>query len=472
MAEAWLPLPLNQPLYSNADPDAVVGYQTAIENGFINDLGGHSRFPGLKPFAQLNDNGRVYLHDWNGDLIAATSKGRIYRIDRSGSVEDVTGISVSGGRRVIFSKTDRELHLAAGGPIIRLRRDRTELLSENAPSATHVGWIDGYTLAAEINSGRFYHSRANEPDKWDPLDTFAADGSPDNINCLIVTPFREVLVGGPESIEQYERVATGDAPFFRRWAVGDGVSAPYALIFADNAVWTINNLTELVRFSGQMSEAVSSAFGMILESIDDWSEAWIGGYPDKPLHILGQKFILLQMPFATNAYGTKGVTLLFDYKNRRHAELYGWSDADGIPARWPGWSHWTLWNRHFVGGEGNVYELSPASFQHAGATQRWLVRTAHLASGNQANIKALRLQVKRGIGSSADAPDISVRSSRDGRPFGTSIRRSLGKAGQRLQMIEFGGFGIGSTFQFEISCSADCEIELVKAEVRVEEVGH
>jgi hypothetical protein len=470
--EDWSPLPLNQPLYANLDADAVVGYQTAIENGYLNDMGGHSRFPGFSAFASLADNGRVYLNDWNDDLIASTSKGQVYRIDRQGNVENITGVPVSGGRRAIFAKTDTELHIAAGGPIIRLRGARTELLSKDAPDATHIGWIDGYSLAAEVQSGRFYHSDPNEPSVWDPLSTFAADGNPDNINSLIVTPFREILIGGPDSIEQFERAAQGSIPFFRRWSVGDGVSVPYAMIFADNAVWTVNNLSEVIRFSGQISEAVSSEIGRLMERIDDWNEGWIGGFPDRPLHIAGQKFILLQAPHATNAYGTKGVTLLLDYRNKRWCELYGWDADKGVPTRWPGWSHWTLWGKIFVGGEGRVYEMTPDAFTLAGGTQRWLVRTAHLAMGNQAHIKAFRLQIKRGIGSSSEAPDISVRCSRDGRPFGNRIRRSLGKAGQRLQMIEFGAFGIGSTFQFEISCSANCDIQLMRAEVKTDPVGH
>lgn len=473
MSEAWKPLPLDKPLYANLHPDAVGGgFQTAVENGFINEQGGHSRFPGFSLFANLGGNGRVYLHDVGGDLIAATSLGAIYRIDRSGTATNVTGVPVAGGRRVVFAKTDRdELLMAAGAEIVRLRAAQTELLSRDAPLTTHVAWIDGFTVAIEVNSGRFYHSEAGEPDSWDPLDTFSADGSPDNINSLLVTPFRELLLGGAQSVEQFERLG-GDAPFFRRWAIGDGVKLPYALIFADNAAWTVNALTEFVRLSGQTSQSASSSIGRLLEAIDDWSDAWIGGYPDRPLHTLGQKFIILQIPHATNAYGTKGVTLAYDYKNKRFFSLFGWDQGNAAPKRWPGWSHWTLWDRVFVGGEGKVYELTPNAYSHAGETQRWLVRTSHMSMDTDVMVNDFRLAVRRGVGSTTVQPSIRVRCSLDGRPFGPWISRSLGGPGDRLQFIEFGHFGSGSTFQWEISSTDDCAVDLMKAQVKLEALGH
>lgn len=472
MAQDWEALPLDKPLFANLDADAVVGYQTAIENGFINELGGHTRFPGLKVFAPLGGKARVYLHDFDGDLIAATSQGQTYRIDRRANVANVTAVPVAGGRRVVFAKTDQALLMAAGGPIVRLRDRTTEILSQAAPKSTHVAWIDNFTIAIEINSGRFFNSGAGAPDSWNPLDVFAADGNPDNINSLLVTPFRELLLGGENSIEQFERLTTGVVPFFRRWAIGDGVKLPYALVFADSATWLVNSANEVVRFQGQNATPKSDAIGKLLEEVDDWTDTFIGGYPDKPLHWAGQKFILLQIPNATNPYGTKGITLVYDYRQSRWFSLYGWDSANAVPSRYPIWSHWRLWDRTFAGGEGVIYELTDEVHTNADQVQRWLVRTSHIAQGNALQIQNLRLQIKRGLGGSATAPTIQVRCSRDGKPFGQSITRSLGKAGERLQMIEFGHFGTGSHFQFEFACTDDCPVNLLKAEIKTMPVGH
>ena len=470
--DEWTALPLSASLFANLDQDAVVGHTTAIENGFINELGGHTRFPGLVEFCDLQDNGRVYLSDFDGDLLAATSKGQAYRIAQNGTVTNVTKVPVSGGRRVIFAKDNQQAYMAAGGPIIRLRGTQTEILSSAAPLATHVATIDGYVVASEINSQRWLYSNPGFPDQWPPLNTFSADSSPDNITAFMIDDFRELLFGGISAVEQWERVPTGNTPFFRRWAIGEGIKAPYVMLWADNSMWTVNKLAEFVKFQQQLAESVSNDIGLILEGIDDWSDAWLGGFPNSPCHVVGQKFMILQMPNATNSYGTKGVTLLYDYRNKRWGSLYGWDTSNGVPARWPGWSHWRLWDKVFVGGEGKIYTFTTDTYTNDGIQQRWLIRTSHIAQGNALQIKDFRLQLKRGVGGSASAPNIRVRCSRDGNPFGPWIRRDLGVAGDRIQFKQFGCFGNGSTFMFEISSADDCPISLIKAEVKTVEIGH
>lgn len=471
-AEGWIALPIDKPLFANLNEDAVVGRLTAIENGFLNEENGHTRFPGLRLFCDFSDtdSGRVYLNEFEGDLIAATSRGQVHRIARDGTETNVTKVPISGGRRVIMAKSNQEMFFAAGGPIIRLRGKTTELLSKDAPLATHVGWIDGFTIANEMNSQRWFWDDGSNT--WDPLNTESANGMPDNINSMIITPFREIIFGGDSSIEQFERYVVGDVPFFRRWAIGDGVQFPYVMLFADNAVWTINKLTEFVRFSQQTSQAASSDIGVLLESIDDWTDAWLGGYPDSPLHVIGQKFMVLQAPYASNPYGTKGVTLLFDYRAKRFSTLYGWDTKNGVPGRWPGWSHWRLWNKVFVGGEGKIYELTTDSYLNDGVLQRWLVRTAHISEKNMLQVKDFRLRMRRGQGSSNAQSTIRVRCRRDAKTWGPWITRGLGFAGDAIQFKNFGPFGTGTSFMWEISTSDDCPVDLIKAEVKVAEIGH
>lgn len=469
--EAWTPIPIDQQLFRNVDEAAARNFATAMENAYLNDLGGVTRFPGFEEFARLDDNGRVYLYDWNNDLIAATSKGQVYRIDRAGRVENVTGVPLSGGRRAIFTKGDREMQIVAGGPPVRLRDQRTEILNPDLPSATFIATLDNYTILSEVNSGRFVHTPAGQPAEFNPLDTLSADGNPDNINAMIVTPFRELMITGAQSIEQFEPTGNGERPFARRFSIGDGVSVPYAMLFADNAVFTINGLKEVVRFAGQVSSSESRQIGRMLERVDDWSDAWIGGYPDKPLHLEGMKFLLLQIPNATNIHGTQGITLVFDYANKRWFELFGWDNIEGVPTRWPGWSHWTMWDETFIGGEGVVYRMTGDQFTHAGGIQRALVRTGIFQVGDQAHVKNFRLQIKRGMGGPDTESFISVRCSRNGRPFGNFIRRSLGRMGVNTPILEFGQFGQGATFQWEISVASDVEIEIVKAEVKYDGLG-
>mgnify|MGYP001576753000 FL=1 len=463
----WQSIDLSAKLFLNVEEAVLRKSAAALENCFINEAGGHSRFPGLKAFVTLPGSAPTYLHGWKapiGDLIAV-SNSRVYRIDRAGTVSDVTGVPVSGDRRVIFDETDNELVMAAGGEIIRLAGETTEILSPDAPLSTHVGYIDGYLVAVEVSSGRFQHSSANDFRTWDPLDTFSADGKPDEINGMLVSPYRELLLTGVDSVEQFERLPSGTTPFFRRWSVGEGVLAPYTLVAVDQGNFAINSTYEFVRFTGQVSEAVGDDLQATFEKVDDWTGAWTAA-----VQIKGQKFVLLQMPEAASAYGTKGITCLYDYRQKKWYNLYGFDG--GVPVKWPGCSYEEIWGRRFVGGNGVIYELDTDVYSNVGQTQRMLGRTAPMDHWGPAFVDNVRMRVKRGVGSSSSEddkpPKIAFRAIRDGKRRTKWKYRSLGRPGDTYNMIQFGGMGHAmSTFQFEWQITDPVSAEIVKLEAEV-----
>lgn len=435
--------------------------QAAIENAYVNEAGGHTRFPGLAVVASLGGAGPTYLDEWKGDLVAE-SNSRVYRMSRENVVTDVTGAPVNGDGRAVFEETDNELVIAKGGPIVRLAGNLTELLAAEAPEATHVAYVDRFLLANEKHTGLFQHSEAGLYREWDALDTFAADGKPDDITSMIVTPYREVILAGPKSVEQFERLTSGNIPFFRRWSVGEGVHAPYTLLAEDQGVWCVNSKLEFVRFTGQQSDPNSDDIGRNLEAIDDWTLAWAVS-----MSIDGQKFILLQAPFATNSYGTKGVTLVLDYRQKKWFSLYGWDTTAIAPTRWPGWSYKKLWGRNFVGGNGKILELTNSVFTNDGQQQRMLGRTAHIDKWGESRVDDVEIRIKRGLGSHEEAPVFSLRAKRDNKQWTRWNRKSLGLAGDTDMILNFGPMGWAKTWQFEWECTDNCEVELVAMRAHV-----
>ena len=332
-------------------------------------------------------------------------------------------------------------------------------------------FIDNFILAND--EGRFFHSEAGTFTSWNPLDVFAANSEPDNVTAILVTPFREVMMCGPQSIEQFER-SVGTASFFRRWTVGEGVSEPYALVHADNALIAVNDKRELVRSSGQTSQPISIDIGAVIEAAGiDWSGAWIGGFPDQPLHFDGQKFILLQLPNAATPYGGKGLTYAYDYRQQKWCTLYGWDATKGRPDRWPGWCHWPLWDEVFIGGDnGQIGKLSKSVHTNFGATQRMLARTAYLSEQGEITIDNLRVRLRRGVGDNTTDPTFSLRVRRDDGPWGRWQRKGLGKAGDRSMTVEFGRQGHGHVFQFEWEVTDDCSVEVHKMQAQVAQIGY
>ena len=454
----WKPIAIDTKLFTNVRETALKKANAAIENAFINEAGGHTRFPGLQAVVTLLGAGvaPTYLSEWQGNLIA-TSNSRIFRMDQSENVLDVTGVPLSGDGRAVFDKTDNELVFCAGAEILRLAGNQTEILSPDAPLSTHVGYIDGFLLAIERFSGRFQHCDVDDFRTWDPLNTFAANGKPDDLNAMIVTPYREIIMTGLESVEQFERLSSGTTPFFRRWATGEGILAPYTLLAEDQGTFGMNKDFEFVRFSGQTSQPASDDVGRSFESVDDWTHAWA-----VPIRILGQKFVLLQIPRATNPYGTKGLTFLYEFRSKKWFNLYGWDADAALPARWPGWSYQRLWNRHFVGGNGKILELVEGVYTNDGAVQRILGRTAHMDSWGEANVQNVRMRIHRGVGdvNAEKPPTIALRAIRDNKHTTRWHHKSLGAPGETDLEIDFGPMGFARTWQFEWQCTENVLIDL------------
>jgi len=465
----WTQLPLDSKLYSNLDPIHLTRAFAAVENGYINEGGGHSRFPGHRRFATFNSTGRVYMTDFHGDLIAATGLGRLFKVMKTGDFEAVPGVLVPGGKRVIFDEVEDRLNIVAGGQIIQYDGAKTTLLSPDAPQkVSHIGSIDGYVLA--IEEGRLYNSDPTDPSSWDPLDVFGADSKPDHINAMLVTPYREIMLLGEKSTEQWQRTPNGNAPFYRQQAFSEGNPYAYAVTFVDNALMMVNRQKEIVRVSANSSKPFSEDIQKQLQAIDDWTDAWMGGFPDEPLSINGQVFMLLQAPYASNPYGSKGLTFLFDIKNKKFSNLYGWDTETQQPNRWPGWSYWPMWDKIYVGGEGCIYEMTPDSYYHESTLTRWMIRTGHI-SNNGATIENLRLSILRGIGTYESEPTIRVRCRRDNNGWSRWKSRGLGRKGKGNMTLDFGNFGTAYNHQFEIQVTDNCAVEIRDAMAQVSDAG-
>ncbi|CAB4144006.1 hypothetical protein UFOVP469_5 [uncultured Caudovirales phage] len=467
----WAAFPWDAKMYASADETLLSRAVAAVENGYANPAGGMSRFPGLASFVNFGVGGsRTYLTEFRGNMMAATDQGRLYRVDRSGAFQDVTGVPISGGKRVVFSQTEDMLVMAAGGPILRLAGARTQQLSADAPQSTHVGFIDGYLLAIEQASGRFSYCVPGEYTVWNPASVFSANGKPDDLNALAISPFREVLLTGIDSVEQYETFASGTQPFARRWTTGTGIMAPYTLLTDETGTYGVNKRHEFARFVGQVVEDQSANIALVLEKVDDWRDAWAA-----ECGIKGQKFILLQMPFATNAYGTQGITMLLDYRNKRWSFLYGWDDVDKRPARWPGWSVLRIWGKMYVGVAGGVAELTADSFQILGRPYPWLVRSAHVDKFSASRIDNCEIRIKRGVGayeSSTDImPRIGLRVNRDNLGFDQWMFEDLGRPGERDMSILFGSLGSANTWQIELAVTDNVPVEFSGMNVRVERLS-
>lgn len=465
----WAKFDWDRPLFANADETILRVAPAAAENAYANAAGGFSRFPGLRSFVSLAGQGRVYVapDEWRGHLIATTERGKVYRIGITGLIEDITGVPLSGGRRPIFAPTEEEMTIAAGGPILRVASDRSEILADNAPDSTHVAFVDGYVIAIEPGSGRFWYADPGAARTWQDLSLFTAEGKPDDLNACIVTPYNELLLAGAQSIEQFERLANGSRPFFRRWMTGEGLAYPYTLVADTFGTYGVNGKTEFVRFQAQVSQEQSGGIAMSLEAVDDWTDAWAA-----PVYAAGQRFVLLQAPHSTTYYGTRGSTFLLDYRTKRWSFLYGWDADAGVPSRWPGWSVGRAWGRTFVGVDNGIAEMERTTYAYLSGMQRWLIRSAHVSKFGPSRVDDVRVRLRRGAGAvDGRPPRVMLRMIRDNNRPTRWVERSLGLSGDKHMTLHFGGFGMANTWQMEIAVTDAVPVEFTEAEILVERMG-
>lgn len=470
MCAQWADVKFSDALFANADESILRVAPAAAENVYANQAGGFSRFPGMSQVISLPNAGRVYLHgDWRDDLIAVSERGRTYRIGQDLVAADVTGVVLTGGRRPVFAATDEQLVIATGGPLVRLERNRTTLLSRQAPESTHAAFVDGYLIAIEPFTGRFRYCDPGEYTVWNDLNVFSADGKPDNLVAVAVTPYRELLLCGPDSIEQFERLQNGTRPFSRRWSTGEGLAQPYTLVTDLAGTYGVNRRSEMTRFQAQVSKEQSDNIAMALEEVDDWTDAWAAS-----IAIKGQRMVLLQAPMAySEAYDARGVTFLLDYRRGRWSFLWGWDTTLSRPARWPGWSAASIWGRTFIGIENGIAELDPTAYSVLGAPFRALWRSAHFDSFGPSRMDDLRIRIKRGVGnySPAQTPRLQVRVNADQGRWSQWVLRDLGAPGDTIPWVSFGGFGCGTTWQVEVACTDAAAVEFVAAQARMERLS-
>ncbi len=467
----WTDIELNKKLFKNVDEGAITSTFGALENCFVTEANGLSKFPGLKLFNDFGGNAEMHMHHFGNDMVAVGTDGRTFRIDQNATETSIGGPPVLGGDRVSFASTRDGLVVTAGAQIVKFDGAKNSILSADAPLSSFVGYIDGYVLAVEKESGRFNHSNLNDFGVWDGLSTFSVNGSPDDINSMLITPFNEILLSGEESIEQYERHVGGSVPFFRRWSVGEGISEPWTLCFADNAAWGLNARREFVRLSGQTTQSVSDDIQKEIEHryslghIGSFDRAWAA-----PVYTKGQKFIVFQSPEATNEYGTKGFTAVYDIRRGQWFEIFGWDENNGVPDLWPGRSVFNLWGKTFIGGLGKIYELDPQTYKNDTKTMRSYVRTAHFDTLGTMRVDGVRMTLKRGIGTYTQSPKIMFRSNPDNKGWSNMQMRDLGLTGQTELTVEFGAQGTADTWQFEWAVTDDCPFEMRRFQLDVTKV--
>lgn len=416
--------------------------------------------------------GRIQaMRKLNDALMAAVYGGQLALYDADiNAVATTTGIADDGPADIAFNGTD--VLIASGGILY------SSTIAVPPATATvvrygvsSVGFIDGYFVLTEAESGRFYSS-GQYTTTIDALDFATAEAAPDNLVRLLISN-REVLLMGQDTIEVWYNSGGADFPFSRVQGavIEQGLAAKDSAVVCGQSVVWLGKGGAVWTLEGYTPKLVSNpAISFAISQWPDPSDARAFFYQQE-----GHAFYVLSSDSGDQ-------TLVYDLSNGEwHERSYTAGDGE----------HRILWDcyafmggKHWVGGGRDesmtttaIAELSLDifldldSFPYGGTghSGQPITRTRSCVA-IQHDMKRLRntsltVDMDRGVGPTdplilsagvyvGSDPVARVRYSKDGgETWSSALDAKLGRAGDFGRRVKWRRVGGGDRTVFEVKIS-------------------
>lgn len=283
----------------------------------------------------------------------------------------------------------------------------SKITSEAFYGSERVGFLDGYFICNNPNTGQFYISTLYDGLTWDATEFGAAEGLPDNVVSLVVNQ-RQLWVAGTKSMEVYWN--SGDVfPLSRiDWSFQEfGCGAAYTLQKIAGTIMWVTDSGHVVMAEGYKPTRVSNfAVELAIHESGDYSAATAWSYKQD-----GHVFYVLNLPGATSTW----VYDLTTQQWHERAEL-----ISGVLAK-SRVACGTEWNDAVVVGDstdGRIYTLDANTFTNDGDP---LVRersSPHITNDlRRLNVYKFQLDIDGGQGlvtGQGSDPQVMLRISKDG----------------------------------------------------------
>lgn len=380
--------------------------------------------------------------------------------------------TVAGTGPVSLAENGVELFIAAGKPSYIVTFETgvlAEITDEDFPGAGMVGFLDGFFLFNEPNTGRFWATAAYGGSMIDPLDFATAEGAPDPLMSLLID-HREIWLFGTDSTEIWYNAGNPDFPFERINGafIEHGCAAAFSVAKADNTVFWLgqdeNGRGVVWRAEGYTPRRVStheienkiSRYTTVSDAV-----AWV--YQQD-----GHLFYVLNFP-------TENATWCFDIATGLWAER-GWLDPDSSEIqRHRGNCHMAFANKNIIGDHttGQLYELDPDCYEDDGNTIVRELVVPHTRTGKRAFYAEAEVRLESGIGlieGQGSDPQIMLQMSDDGgRTWKSEHWRPMGKTGEYLKRAVWRRLGTSFVRTFKIRITDPIPVCLISARLEFTE---
>jgi hypothetical protein len=198
----------------------------------------------------------------NGSLYCVIYSS-IYKVESDGSATLLGAITTLDGF-VTMESNSIEILIADGtnyGYLITLADDSVNLVTSiNYPVTEGITFQDGYFIAVEKGSGKWYISSLYDGQTWGALDFTTAESKPDNA-LLPLSTMHDVWIFGETSIEGYFNSGNVDFPFERinGSSMDIGCGAVGSPIRIDGVMYFLSNKGQVCKLVGYEAVPISTA---------------------------------------------------------------------------------------------------------------------------------------------------------------------------------------------------------------------
>ncbi len=352
---------------------------------------------------------------------------RLYEVASDGTAT-VLGAVPDDGSPVCMEHNIFELLCVAGGNGYTVQKGTVtfaQITDTDFPTSDRCGFLDGYGILLEKDSGRFWYTSINDFETISGIDFATAEGAPDDLESLLID-HRELWLFGKTSTEVWYNSGAATNPIQRRTFVERGCRGVFSPAKADNTVMWLGD-DGIVYRADQYTPIRISNHG-IEHQIQETTVDPIGfTYTDK-----GHVFYQLNFPgelsitydVATGVWHRRKTRGREDSVSHHHAYAYG---------------------RHYMGGvDGNLYALNDELYQDNGDELERIRTIGPLRSQRHwTPMPSITCVFETGESPTyVDEAEIFLEISDDaGRTYGPRIEGSLGARGEYREEVKFSGLG-------------------------------
>lgn len=467
-------LPLGSPVYRNVVGEEVADLNSRIVSGYIDELQGIHRQPGLSQLADLNLGANseidgLYWWEQQGYALCVSSQN-VYKLTYSSGTLTATQIGATNTQlqtdtRVSFASDGDNVYMANGGKIVHTDGSSlTTMGDSDAPDeVTHIAWLDGYLIANHASENRFYWSDVNNETSWNALSFASAAGNADYITSIKVVN-REIYLIGPQTVEIWQN--DGRTPFSRipGGFIQTGAIAPYSVVFNGRGLMWLDENRHFVEFDGRSSRRITSTYDREVQGFSSITDA-IG---DR-VEIAGQPFIIFHFP-------GENKTLVYNVATEGWSEWGYYVGPGNSYSRWLGNNviYAPAWGFHLVGDRSDslLHRMSPDYYDDNGAEIRLYHLTGHVDHGTHRRKRSreVRVRIRRGSLDNSTTTDsyIMLRWRDDNQRWSNEHRISLGKIGESEIFRRIQTRGTYRTRQYELTCTDGVPVMYIDAEEDVD----